>query len=455
MFEYELNDYFDYNLLYKDLMSKENTNGKKKDAKSKKVTTTNSNGREGLISQMMMDKFDLDLNKDKKFENGRIINFYEIKCFNNKGNLLNETMIAKINNNNKKFEVDGNTYFLEIKAQNLEINKLTEDGKSSQSLKSYKSENSAKSTKSAKSGNKSLDEFSIDSTNKSEEQKEKNEKFIFRESRDNVGDKTYIFKIYYTSHEIDGNLIAKHNIDLKDGLQDIIYYPNVEFAKNEEEQKKTEESNKIVEKPAKIEGITKIAKDSKILVEVKQNTTLGILFEQMETFIKDFNILFPTEQYYYLGFVNSVKAKRDLDEENLIKRIKECEGLYPNFKIFLFTIKDNLLFDLELSDKANYSVYFRNEVKREIKELKDTLTKEIGSIKSEMGNMKTEMGNMKTEMGDMKKEISNLRTDVDSLKNDNRILREEMKGQFESLKDMIMNLMKEKKNENDDKKNSK
>ena len=51
MFEYELNDYLDYNQLYNDLMSKE-TN------KSNKVTTTNSNEREGLISQMLMDKGD-------------------------------------------------------------------------------------------------------------------------------------------------------------------------------------------------------------------------------------------------------------------------------------------------------------------------------------------------------------------------------------------------------------
>ena len=173
----------------------------------------------------------------------------------------------------------------------------------------------------------------------------------------------------------------------------------------------------------------------------------------MEAFIKDFSILFPNEQYYFLGFVNRVKAKRDLIEENFIKRIKKCEGLYPNFKIFLFTIKDNLLFDLELSDKANYSVYFRNEVKREIKELKDTFTteigsikSEIGSIKSEIGSIKSEIGNMKTEMGSMKREINDLRMDVDILKNDNIILREEMKEQFQSLKNMIMNLMKEKKN---------
>ena len=115
MHEYESNDYFNYNQLYEDLMSKETTKCKKETAKSKKLTTTNSNGREGLISQMMMDKFDLDLNKDKKFENGRIISFYEIKCLNERNELLKEAKIAKINNNQEIFEVDGITYSLEIR----------------------------------------------------------------------------------------------------------------------------------------------------------------------------------------------------------------------------------------------------------------------------------------------------------------------------------------------------
>jgi len=115
MLEYRLNDYFDYNKLYENLMPKETT-------KSKKETTTNSNEREGLISQMMMDKFDLDLNKDKRFENGRIINFYEIKCLNEKCELLKEIKIARINNNQKaNFEVDGITYSMELRERNLSI----------------------------------------------------------------------------------------------------------------------------------------------------------------------------------------------------------------------------------------------------------------------------------------------------------------------------------------------
>ena len=110
----------------------------------------------------------------------------------------------------------------------------------------------------------------------------------------------------------------------------------------------------------------------------------------------------------YLGFVNSVKAKLNLDERKLIERIQECEKENHNFKIILLTIKDNIFFDLDLSDKANYSVFFLNEIKREIKELKD------------------KVDTLTTEMGNMKSEINNLRLDVYSLKADNKILRKEM-----------------------------
>ena len=437
MFEYELNDYFEYKQLYKDLISKETT-------KSKKVTTINSNEREGLISQMMMDKFDLELNKDKRFKNGRKIYFYEIKCLNKERQIIKEIKIVKINNNQQySFEVDGIKYSMELREKNPALRKVNDEGNNI----------SIKSDKSGKSGIKSIDQFSVESTNKSEDQKmEKNEKFILKKIKDITDTKTYIFQIYYTSHEIDGNLTAKHDIDLKDGLQDIMFYPNLESVKKEEEQKKIEESDKIEEIPAKTEGLTKIFKDSKILIELKQNTTLEKLFEQMENLLKDLSILFPGEQYYYLGFVNDIKAQKDLNKEDFVKRIQECERLYPKFKIFLFTIKDNTLFDLELADKANYSVYFRNEIKREIKELKGTLTKEIGNMKKEIGSinmkmegMKAEINNIKTEMGDMKTEIGNLRTDVNSLKNDNNILRKEINDQFQTLKNMIMELKDDKK----------
>ena len=43
---------------------------------------------------------------------------------------------------------------------------------------------------------------------------------------------------------------------------------------------------------------------------------------------------------------------KDLKEDNFIKRIKKFE--MDHYKIFLFIIKNNIFFDLELRDKADY-----------------------------------------------------------------------------------------------------
>ena len=70
MFEYELEEleeYIDFNILYNNLMSKNTTNID---------TTTYSTKREDVITELMMDNFDLKINKDSRFvEKGRKIVF--------------------------------------------------------------------------------------------------------------------------------------------------------------------------------------------------------------------------------------------------------------------------------------------------------------------------------------------------------------------------------------------
>ena len=147
----------------------------------------------------------------------------------------------------------------------------------------------------------------------------------------------------------------------------------------------------------------------------------------MEKTIKDFKILLENETFYYFGFVNDSNAKEGIDEKNFEERIKKFEKDYK-LKIFLFIIKDNTLFDLKLEDKADYSLFFRNEMKNEITGMKN----EISEMKNEMKNEISEMKN------EMKNEIS------------------EMNSKLDSLRDMISHLLekdakKEKKNKEDQK----
>ena len=68
--------------------------------------------------------------------------------------------------------------------------------------------------------------------------------------------------------------------------------------------------------------------------------------------------------FYYFGFVKEHNFKRCLQEDNFIKRIKKFEMENPYDKIFLFIIKNNTFFDLELRDKADYPTFYRNEIKK-------------------------------------------------------------------------------------------
>ena len=92
----------------------------------------------------------------------------------------------------------------------------------------------------------------------------------------------------YTNCEVDGNVVTKEAVNVINILGDILYYP-------------------------KTEDVTKIEKGAKILIEVKQNPSLSIIFEQMKKTVNKIKILLPNEKYYYFGFLNDVKAKNEVE----------------------------------------------------------------------------------------------------------------------------------------------
>lgn len=437
---------------------------------------TDSSKREDLITQLMMDNFDLDLNKDNRFEKGRKIYYYEIAYYDieKPKDIIKETKVLKTQNSQKfNFEVNGCIYKINLNKNNSNARRNYIEDKSKESKEKEKKEDeiSLHSLKSS-SSNK---EKQNDNVNEQKTQKEKDGDFNTKFLRDVINNKTFILKITHTSHEVDGNLIVTKDIDIRNGLKEILYYPKIdgeyietepESTKNDEDFKKYELINKgteeistkgeehenkdketkkefkedtseneedIPEKKKIIKSteehketieLTKIKKNSKILLEVKQNTSLTTLFDQIEKVINDLKIFLPKERYYYFGFVNEHNAKKFLQENKFIMRIKKFEMENPCYKIFLFIIKNNTFFDLELKDKADYPTFYRNELK-----------KEIGGIKKEIGEMKKEIGGMEKEIGGIKSEINGLRTDI--------------KNEFEKLSNMILNLNTHKQPEND------
>ena len=84
-YEYELKSYVDYEILYINLMQK---------VTKKSKTKTQSKTRESLITQLLMDNFNMEINKDKRFKDYREIFFYVITYSSAKDN--KEIKSAKI-----------------------------------------------------------------------------------------------------------------------------------------------------------------------------------------------------------------------------------------------------------------------------------------------------------------------------------------------------------------------
>lgn len=389
MIECELNVYNTTDDLYNNLIQK-----------SKKHTNTlYSSKREDLITQMLIDKLHLELNKDKKFEAGRKLYFYEISFYElddedkNKTKLIQEKKILKKGSSQKEiFNVNGIDYTIALEMYNVHVKRkktpeeIEKDNNKNEDTITLATEKSTQKSK-------SRDKFSTSDT------QTENIEFFHRKVKDYYKGKHYTIAIAYTNNEVDGNVITLEDIDIKNKLGEIMYYPK--------------------------EDNSKIKKDSKILIELKQNATLEQIFDQMTKLMEDFKILLPNEKFYYFGFVNEDNAKKDLNENEFIERIQKTEIQNPNFKVFLFTIKDNKIFDFDLKDNADYSVHFRNEIKNEIEIMKNDTDTKINDLKEDMNN-----------------KINDLKEDINNFKN-------EMTIQFKSLFDMIGEL----KNNDKDKQN--
>ena len=60
--------------------------------------------------------------------------------------------------------------------------------------------------------------------------KEKDSDFNAKMLKDLINNKTFILKITHTSHEVDGNLITKEDIDIdiRNELKEILYYSKID-----------------------------------------------------------------------------------------------------------------------------------------------------------------------------------------------------------------------------------
>ena len=425
MFENELYDESninnDFDFLYKNLV--EEPTEKNKD---KAETDIYSHKRGDLIDQMLMDKLNLSKNVDNRFVKGRTIYYYDISFISDIKNKIkhfikiktqknmnfdfdvtidNETFNysifindknVKVNRNPNKVDEEENTERRiqnqnEKSEQNFEIDTTKASKDDSQMKEEIKNnDGSNRSTSSILDNNQNNKPIQLKSVRNSEfnekfDIKKEDECFYFRIVTDIINGITYYLVIDLKLHEVDGNLQSNEIIDLKKELGDILFYPKKE--------------------------IIKIEKNAKILIEVKQNAPLRTIFGQMKVLMNDLKKILPNEKYCYFGFVNKIESLNESDEKVLIDEIKKYEEENGYFKIFLFILENNKIFDLELSDNIDYALHFRNELNKKI-------DAKFGEIKDEIKDMRVEM---KNEIDGLIKLIMELKQNyVDKKTNENK-----------------------------------
>lgn len=419
--EYELYLNNDYDFLYKNLMEEPTEKNKDKDE-----TDIYSHKREDLIDQMLMDKLNLSKNVDNRFVKGRTIYYYDISFISEIKNKIKHFIKIKTQKNmNFDFDVtiDNETfnYSIFINDKNVKVNrnpnKVDEEENTERRIQNQneKSEEifeidttkaskddlqmkeeiknndgSNRSTSSILDNNQNNKPIQLKSVRNSEfnekfDIKKEDECFYFRIVTDIINGITYYLVIDLKLHEVDGNLQSNEIIDLKKELGDILFYPKKE--------------------------IIKIEKNAKILIEVKQNAPLRTIFGQMKVLMNDLKKILPNEKYCYFGFVNKIESLNESDEKVLIDEIKKYEEENGYFKIFLFILENNKIFDLELSDNIDYALHFRNELNKKI-------DAKFGEIKDEIKDMRVEM---KNEIDGLTKLIMELKQNyVDKKTNENK-----------------------------------
>jgi len=63
----------------------------------------------------------------------------------------------------------------------------------------------------------------------------KNADFSKKRLKDTINDKTYVLKITHINHEVDGYVITKEDINIRDSLKQLLYYPIIEVESPETE----------------------------------------------------------------------------------------------------------------------------------------------------------------------------------------------------------------------------
>jgi len=340
----------------------------------KKAKKEDSVKRELMIGQILKDQFSLDINNDPDiFQEERttiyievifskentydkiLTNYIKRQLYLRNSNSLNLTFSIY----NRDYQIGiGNYWFLKYGDKNFSLytdKRSTKESISSDSI-------SSSSKKSQILSNPYLPK-------------------IFEEIINN--DKFYIMMIQ-RKHEIDGSFITNEIIsDLKE-LKELMIYPK-------------KKDNIFIDK------------GERIIVEVKQNATLNAIYNQMKVYMKDISEIHPDKNFHYFGFINEsnynlLEGNNILDENLFIQKIEEEMKSFKNFKIYIFIIKNNKLFQYSLDEQLLYGIHYYNMTEKKINEYRQ----ETKDLKKKIENVENKLENLEIKLNNIENMISNL-----------------------------------------------
>ena len=180
-----------------------------------------------------MDNLGLELNKDSRFVKGRFIYYYDISYYK-EGDEKTIIKNAKILKTSKEqdfyFQVNGIEYKFKINHKNTQANRN----------KLEKEKTNEKQTNNPKEEILSLHTIKTNSSDRYNnlnllQEDGKNADFSKKRLKDTINDKTYVLKITHINHEVDGYVITKEDINIRDSLKQLLYYPIIEVESPETE----------------------------------------------------------------------------------------------------------------------------------------------------------------------------------------------------------------------------
>ena len=254
-----------------------------------------------------MDNLGLELSKDTRFVKGRFIYYYDISYYK-EGDEKTIIKNAKILKTSKEqdfyFQVNGIEYKIKLNHKNPQVhrNKLEKE-----KTKEEKTNDSKEETLSLRTMKTNISDRYNDL-----QEDGKNTNFSIKRLKDTINDKTYILKITHTNHEVDGYVIAKEDINIRDSLKQLLYYPINEVESPETEVKSLNNDEKSQKEEKETESNHENI-NSKVTEEKKEPTKENYMPEK------------PT--------LKEKPENNDAHKVNIIKKIQKKKNWPKQWKI--------------------------------------------------------------------------------------------------------------------------